>query len=110
MISGLIGKKIGMTQVFSSDGKVVPVTVLQVGPCLVTQIKTKDKDGYASVQLGFVEPLSTKHTRKPLLGHFKKANVPPLRKMREFAVTDENAELQMGQRFKVDLFAEKEKV
>ena len=60
MISGLIGKKLGMTQIFSSDGKVVPVTVLQVGPCLVTQIKTKDKDGYASVQLGFVEPLSTK--------------------------------------------------
>lgn len=110
MISGLIGKKLGMTQVFSADGKVVPITVLQVGPCLVTQIKTKNRDGYASVQLGLVEPFSTKHGKKPLLGHFKKANVPPLRKMKEFAIVDEKAELQMGQRFKVDLFSAKEKV
>jgi large subunit ribosomal protein L3 len=110
MISGLIGKKLGMTQIFDANGKVVPITVLQVGPCLVTQIKTKNRDGYASVQLGLVEPLSTKHGRKPLLGHFKKANVPPLKKMKEFAIVDEKAELQMGQRFKVDLFSAKEKV
>jgi large subunit ribosomal protein L3 len=110
MISGLIGKKLGMTQIFDANGKVVPVTVLQVGPCLVTQIKTKKRDGYASVQLGLVEPFSTKHGRKPLLGHFKKANVPPLKKMKEFAIVDEKAELQMGQRFKVDLFSAKEKV
>ncbi|MCI0618312.1 50S ribosomal protein L3, partial [bacterium] len=110
MISGLIGKKLGMTQIFDVNGKVVPVTVLQVGPCLVTQIKTKNRDGYASVQLGLVEPFSTKHGRKPLLGHFKKANVPPLKKMKEFAIVDEKAELQMGQRFKVDLFSAKEKV
>lgn len=110
MISGLIGKKLGMTQIFDANGKVVPVTVLQVGPCLVTQIKTKNRDGYASVQLGLVEPFSSKHGRKPLLGHFKKANVPPLKKMKEFAIVDEKAELQMGQRFKVDLFTAKEKV
>jgi large subunit ribosomal protein L3 len=110
MISGLIGKKLGMTQIFDANGKVVPITVLQVGPCLVTQIKTKNRDGYASVQLGLVEPFSSKHGRKPLLGHFKKANVPPLKKMKEFAVVDEKAELQMGQRFKVDLFSAKEKV
>jgi len=110
MISGLIGKKLGMTQVFASDGKVVPVTVLQVGPCLVTQIRTKEKDGYSAVQLGFVEPTSNKRVTKPLLGHFKKANVPPLRRMREFAIQPGKAELQVGQRFKVDLFAAKEKV
>jgi large subunit ribosomal protein L3 len=110
MISGLIGKKLGMTQIFDANGKVVPITVLQVGPCLVTQIKTKNRDGYASVQLGLVEPFSTKHGRKPLLGHFKKANVPPLKKMKEFAIVDEKAELQMGQRFKVDLFSAQEKV
>jgi large subunit ribosomal protein L3 len=89
---------------------VIPVTVLQVGPCLVTQIKTKDHDGYSSVQLGFVEPASTKRMKKPILGHFKKANVPPLRKMREFSIVDDKAELQLGQRLKVDLFSAKEKV
>lgn len=110
MISGLIGKKLGMTQVFSSDGKVVPVTLLQVGPCLVTQVKTKGKDGYSAVQLGFVEPTSSKRVKKPLLGHFKRADVPPLRRMKEFAVKDEQAEIKLGQRFKVDLFQVQEKV
>jgi len=110
MVNGLIGKKLGMTQVFAADGKVVPVTVLQVGPCLVTQIKTKNKDGYSAVQLGYVEPTSIKRVRNPLLGHFKKANVPPLRFLREFPVQDENNELQLGHRFKVDLFSPKEKV
>jgi large subunit ribosomal protein L3 len=110
MINGLIGKKLGMTQIFQTDGRVVPVTVLQVGPCLVTQVKTKEKDGYSSVQIGFVEPISNKRVTKPLLGHFKKANVPPLRRMKEFAIQDENGDLQPGQRFKVDLFAAKEKI
>jgi large subunit ribosomal protein L3 len=110
MISGLIGRKLGMTQIFGADGRVVPVTLLQVGPCLVTQIKTKDKDGYVSVQLGFVEPTLNKRVKKPLQGHFKKANVPPLRKMKEFAIRDEKAEVQIGQRFMVDLFNVKEKV
>lgn len=110
MISGLIGKKVGMTQVFAADGKAVPVTILQVGPCLVTQVKSADKDGYRSVQIGFVEPTSNKRVTKPLLGHFKKANVPPLKQMREFRITDEKAELASGQRFMVDLFAVKEKV
>ena len=110
MIDGLIGKKLGMTQVFAADGKVVPVTVLQVGPCLVTQIKTREKDGYSAVQIGFVEPISNKRVTKPLLAHFKKANVPPMRLMREFSVQDENSELQLGHRFKVDLFKERERV
>ncbi len=110
MISGFIGKKLGMTQVFGGDGSLLPVTVLQVGPCLVTQIRTKEKDGYSAVQLGFVEPTSNKRVTKPLLGHFKKANVPPLRRMKEFAIRDEKQELQVGQRFKVDLFAPQDKV
>lgn len=110
MISGLIGKKLGMTQIFAADGKAVPVTILQVGPCLVTQVKSPDKDGYRAVQIGFVEPTSNKRVTKPLLGHFKKANVPPLKQMREFRITDQKAELASGQRFKVDLFAIQEKV
>ena len=104
MINGLIGKKLGMTQVFSSDGRVVPVTILQVGPCLVTQVKTKVRDGYSAVQLGFVEPTSNKRVTKALLKHFEKASVPPLRYMREFSLQDDKADIQPGQRFKVDLF------
>jgi len=104
MINGLIGKKVGMTQVFSSDGRVVPVTILQVGPCLVTQVKTKDRDGYSAVQLGFVEPTSNKRVTKALLKHFEKASVPPLRYLREFSIQDEKADIQPGHRFKVDLF------
>jgi large subunit ribosomal protein L3 len=110
MINGLIGRKLGMTQIFSTDGKVVPITVLQVGPCLVTQVRTREKDGYAAVQLGFVEPVRAKRVGKPLEGHFKKAGIPPLRRMREFAITDADAELKPGQRFQCDLFAAKEKV
>ena len=104
MINGLIGKKLGMTQVFSSDGRVVPVTILQVGPCLVTQVKSKTKDGYLAVQLGFVEPTSNKRVTKSLLKHFEKAGVPPLRYLREFSVQGEESEIQAGQRFKVDVF------
>ena len=71
---GLLGKKIGMTSVFSADGKNVPCTVIEVGPCVVTQVKTVDKDGYAAVQLGFEEK-KEKHTTNPMAGHFKKAGV-----------------------------------
>src|SRR5580765_716183 len=116
MVSGLIGKKLGMTQIFAPDGKVIPVTVLQVGPCLVTQIKMKKgkdgkrKDGYDAVQLGFVESVSNKKVTKPLRGHFQKAGVPPLRHMKEFRVQDEKAEIALGQRIKVDVFQAKEKV
>jgi large subunit ribosomal protein L3 len=104
MINGLIGKKVGMTQVFSPDGRVVPVTILQVGPCLVTQVKTKDRDGYSAVQLGFVEPTSNKRVTRPLLKHLEKANVPPLRYLREFSLQDEQAKIEPGHRFKVDVF------
>jgi len=80
---GLIGKKIGMTSVFSAEGKNLPCTVIEVGPCVVTQIKTKENDGYQAVQLGFQEK-KEKHTPKPEGGHFKKAGVAPQRYLAEF--------------------------
>jgi large subunit ribosomal protein L3 len=82
-MQGLIGKKVGMTSVFSEDGKNIPCTVLQAGPCVVTQIKTVDKDGYFAVQLGFDEK-KEKHTTKAESGHFKKVNTTPKRKLIEF--------------------------
>ena len=80
---GLLGKKIGMTSVFSAEGKNLPCTVIEVGPCVVTQIKTEEKDGYKAVQLGFQEK-KEKHTTKPQQGHFKKAGVAPQRHLAEF--------------------------
>ena len=101
---GLIGKKIGMTRVFNSIGHSIPVTVLEVGPCYVTQIKTVNKDGYDAVQLGFLE-LKKKHTTNPLHGHFKKNNVKPTRILAEFkSVPDFN--YKTGQIFNVSLFSE----
>jgi large subunit ribosomal protein L3 len=82
-MAGLIGKKIGMTSVFSADGKNIPCTVLQVGPCVVTQVKTVEKDGYNAIQIAFDER-KEKNTPKPLLGHFKKTNTTPKRIVREF--------------------------
>jgi large subunit ribosomal protein L3 len=80
---GLIGKKIGMTSVFSAEGKNLPCTVIEVGPCVVTQVKTVDRDGYEAVQLGFQDK-KDKHTTKPEMGHFKKAGVTPKRHLVEF--------------------------
>jgi large subunit ribosomal protein L3 len=82
-MQGLIGKKVGMTSIFDQDGKNVPCTVLQAGPCVVTQVKTKEKEGYFAVQLGFDEK-KEKHTTKAELGHLKKANTTPKRKLLEF--------------------------
>ena len=100
---GLLGKKIGMTSVFSADGKNVPCTVIEVGPCVVTQIKTADKDGYEAVQLGFVEK-KDKHTTAPIAGHFKKAGVAPQRHLAEFKGFD--GEYNLGDTITVDLFNE----
>src|SRR5246127_3226864 len=83
MIGGLLGKKIGMTQLLQDDGTAVPVTVIQAGPCVVVQKKTKQKDGYDAVQLGFVEFVKPKRVNKPMTGHFKKSNVAPARFLRE---------------------------
>ena len=100
---GLIGKKIGMTSVFSEAGKNIPCTILEVGPCKVTQIKTNEVDGYSAVQLGFAEQKASR-VGKASLGHFKKANSAPLRKLIEFA-TDFN-EVALGDTFTVELFEE----
>lgn len=100
---GLIGKKIGLTSVFSADGKNLPCTVIEVGPCVVTQLKTADKDGYEAVQIGFEEK-KAKHTTKPMEGHFKKAGVAPQRHLAEFSGF--NSELKLGDTLTVDLFAE----
>ena len=83
MINGLIGKKIGMTEIFLDDGTVIVSTVIEVGPCFVIQKKSTDKDGYESVQIGF-EEVKPQRVTKPMLGHFKKAGVPPLRHIAEF--------------------------
>ncbi len=80
---GLLGKKIGMTSVFSAEGKNIPCTVIEVGPCVVTQVKTVENDGYEAVQVGFVEK-KDKHTSRPEAGHFKKAGVTPQRHLAEF--------------------------
>ncbi|MDE6417714.1 MAG: 50S ribosomal protein L3 [Duncaniella sp.] len=100
---GLLGKKIGMTSVFSADGKNVPCTVIEVGPCVVTQVKTAEKDGYDAVQLGFEEK-KDKHTTAPMAGHFKKAGVAPQRHLAEFKGF--GSEVKPGETITVDLFAE----
>jgi len=106
-MSGLIGKKIGMTSVFDAEGRNIPCTVIEAGPCVVTQIRTEETDGYAAVQLAYDEK-KEKHTSAPLMGHFKKANTTPKRKLVEFA-NDFNKELQLGDTITVaDLFAEGE--
>jgi large subunit ribosomal protein L3 len=89
MINGLLGKKMGMTQLLQDDGTVVPVTVIKAGPCVVVQKKTKQKDGYDAVQLGFVEFIKPKRVNQPMTGHFKKTNVAPARFVREIAVKGE---------------------
>ena len=98
---GLLGKKIGMTSVFSAEGKNVPCTVIEAGPCVVTQVKTVEKDGYQAVQLGFQDK-KEKHTTKPLMGHFKKAGVTPKKHLAEFKEFD--AELNLGDTVTVELF------
>ena len=98
---GLLGKKIGMTSVFSADGKNVPCTVIEAGPCVVTQVKTVEKDGYEAVQLGFQDK-KEKHTTKPLMGHFKKAGVTPKKHLAEFKEFE--TELNLGDTVTVELF------
>ncbi len=100
---GLLGKKIGMTSVFSADGKNVPCTVIEVGPCVVTQVKTVATDGYDALQLGFEEQ-KEKHCTQPELGHFKKAGVTPKRHLAEFKGFD--GQYALGDTIGVDLFTE----
>ena len=108
MEKAIIGKKIGMTQVFAADGKVIPVTVVEAGPCTVIQKKTVEKDGYEAVQVGFA-PLKDKHVTKPLKGHFAKAEVEAKKYLREFRLSDTSA-LNVKDEIKCDIFAEADKV
>ena len=103
MTKGLIGKKIGMTQIFDEAGKVVPVTVIEAGPCVVTQLKTTENDGYEAVQLGFGD-VSPKHTNKPMTGHFKKNDLPFKRTLKEFRL-DDISNVNVGDVLKADVFA-----
>lgn len=108
MKKGLIGRKLGMTQVFDEKGKVIPVTVVELGPCAVVQKKTTENDGYAAVQLGFDDKKVTR-TNKPEKGHFDKANVAPKKVLKEFRLEDDSA-LNVGDIIKADIFAAGEKV
>ncbi len=103
MINGLIGKKIGMTEIFLDDGTVVISTVIEAGPCFVVQKKTADKDGYEAVQIGF-EGVKPQRVSKPLLGHFKKAGVPPLRHIIEF--DPEGEDYNLGDTIDAGIFKE----
>lgn len=109
MIEGLIGKKIGMTQTFDEEGNVAPITIIKVGPCTVIQKKTREKDGYSALQLGLVEEKGRKKATKPLVGHYEKSGVPPMKILKEFQFA-EKGEVKEGDQFFVDIFQIGEKV
>ena len=109
MINGILGRKIGMTQVFEADGTVVPVTVVEAGPCLVVQRKTKDHDGYDAVQLGLVGKVSPRRLTKAARGHFEKAGVPPAKTLGEVRCDAADA-VAPGDKVLCDIFSEKETV
>jgi len=108
MVKAIIGKKVGMTQIFDEKGKVIPVTVMEAGPCVVVQKKTIENDGYDAVQLGFFDVKERKLT-KPQLGHIKKAKVPAKKYLKEFRLDDTSA-LSVGDELKADIFAEGDKI
>jgi len=99
---GLLGNKIGMTQIFDESGNIIPVTILKVGPCVVTQVKTKSKDGYDSIQIGYGN-VSNKALTQPELGHLQKSNIQPLKYLKEFKVNNTD-EFQIGQVLNVESF------
>src|SRR5437870_11692948 len=104
MVTGIIGKKVGMTQIFNADGTVHPATVIKAGPCVVVQAKTAQSDGYEAVQLGLVEETPAK-VGKPMAGHYKKAGVPPTRVRREVRVAAGGDALKTGDQVLVSIFA-----
>ncbi|ADW69978.1 50S ribosomal protein L3 [Granulicella tundricola] len=106
-VVGILGKKIGMTQIFDERGDVHPVTVLKAGPCVITQLKTMAKDGYDAAQIGYVDFVKASKVTKAMNGHFAKANVPPVRMIKEVAIqkaSAEDAEVKAGDRILVDIF------
>ncbi len=109
-MEGILGKKLGMTQIFTDDGSVIPVTVIEAGPCVVVAKRTQDKDGYTSVQLGFWAQ-KAQRMNKPMLGHFQKRGLPPYKLLREFRVSPQELEgLEEGQEVTVSIFHPGEKV
>jgi large subunit ribosomal protein L3 len=108
-MKGIIGKKVGMTQVFDEAGNAVPVTVIEAGPCYVTQVRTADRDGYIAVQLGYGETKPRRLTQGQL-GHLRRNNLPALRYLREFRVRDAGLDVEEGQEIKVDVFETGERV
>ncbi len=106
MVKGIIGKKVGMTQVFAPDGSVTAVTVIKAGPCVVVQKKTVNTDGYNAVQLGMVEERPPRKVNKPTEGHFKRAGVPPTRILREFRIEASEDSTNVGDKVLVDIFNE----
>ena len=108
MKKGLIGKKIGMTQIFDENGLVIPVTVIEAGPCVVAQVKTSETDGYNAIQLGFGD-VKAKHINKPEMGHFAKSKLDPKKHLREFRL-DDISSFKVGDEVKADIFAAGEKV
>jgi large subunit ribosomal protein L3 len=103
VVVGLLGNKIGMTQIFDESGNIIPVTILKVGPCVITQVKTILKDGYNSIQIGYGN-VSSKSLTQPELGHLQKSNVQPLKYLKEFRINTEEDKFEVGQVLKVDSF------
>lgn len=101
-MSGILGKKIGMTSIFDDNGEAIPCTIIEAGPCYVTQVKTKDRDGYDAVQMGF-EPVKDRRITKPLVAHLKAAGVKGLRRLKEFR-TNNGKEVKPGSEIRVDIF------
>ena len=108
MKKAILGTKLGMLQIFDDSGRVVPVTVVKAGPCVVTQMKTKEIDGYEAIQVGFV-PAKDKHVTKPQKGHFAKHGVPQMRHLREFRL-DDTSSYALGSELKADMFSAGDKV
>ncbi len=109
MPKGILGRKVGITQRFGEGGEVIPLTVVQAGPCVVVQRKTKERDGYDAIQLGLVEPARKVRANKPREGHFKKAQVAPVRVLREFRL-EPDEDVKVGESVKVSMFAPSELV
>lgn len=109
MVRGILGKKVGMTQIFDDEGRVVPVTVVEVGPCVVVQVKNIEQDGYEAAQIGLVERSPRRNAPKPIIGHFKNAGVPPTRMLGEVPL-EEGSECKPGDSVLADIFSADEVV
>jgi large subunit ribosomal protein L3 len=110
MVKAILGKKLGMTQVFADNGDMIPVTVLKAGPCVVVQRKTSQTDGYEAAQLGLVEVPPPRRVNKPREGHFKKANANPVRFLREVRLAQDSGDINVGDKVLVDVFAVNDRV